>query len=160
MIKVSSIPLSEHLQPPETVNTEHYVEVLRNFWTALGRRRGVDRAVQWFQQDGATPQTSNVSAFEWLKTSPEGCKCAEREKELTLNYLWTRVKNSFFNSRTWNLVFRCSNILAACVKNQNSIILCNKGVITLCFMLLFYETPCTYIRNAVFSFSRRKRPNP
>ena len=84
MIKVSSIPLSEHLQPPETVNTEHCVEVLRNFRAALGRRRGVDRAVQWFQQDGATPHTSNVSAFEWLKTSPEDCKCAERENALIL----------------------------------------------------------------------------
>ena len=42
-----------------TINTEWYVQVLGKFWTALGRRRGVIRALQWFQQDGATPNTSN-----------------------------------------------------------------------------------------------------
>jgi len=38
-----------------TINTERYVQVLGKFWTALGRRRGVVRVLQWFQQDGATP---------------------------------------------------------------------------------------------------------
>ena len=38
-----------------TINTERYVQVLGKFWTALGRRRGVFGALQWFQQDGATP---------------------------------------------------------------------------------------------------------
>ena len=37
------------------INTERYVQVLGKFWTALGRRRGVVRVLQWFQQDGATP---------------------------------------------------------------------------------------------------------
>ena len=45
-----------------TINTERYVQVLGKFWTALGRRRGVVRVLQWFQQDGATPHSSN----EWL----------------------------------------------------------------------------------------------
>ena len=49
-----------------TINTERYVQVLREFWTALGRRRGVVRALQWFQQDGATPHTSNES-LAWLR---------------------------------------------------------------------------------------------
>ena len=40
-----------------TVNTERYLEVLRKFWTRLGRRVRVIRAEQWFQQDGATPHT-------------------------------------------------------------------------------------------------------
>ena len=38
-----------------TINTERNVQVLGKFWTALGRRRGVVRVLQWFQQDGATP---------------------------------------------------------------------------------------------------------
>ena len=38
-----------------TINTERYVQVLRKFWTALGRRRGVVSVLQSFQQDGATP---------------------------------------------------------------------------------------------------------
>ena len=48
-----------------TINTKRYVEVLRKFWAELGQRRGVTRAIQWFQQDGATPHTSNES-LEWL----------------------------------------------------------------------------------------------
>lgn len=49
-----------------TINTERYVQVLGKFWTALGRRRGVVRDLQWFQQDGATPHTSNES-LAWLQ---------------------------------------------------------------------------------------------
>ena len=49
-----------------TINTKRYVQVLGKLWTALGRQRGVDRALQWFQQDGATPQTSNES-LAWLQ---------------------------------------------------------------------------------------------
>ena len=55
-----------------TINTERYVQVLGKFWTALGRRREVVRALQWFQQDGATPSppphthTSNES-LAWLR---------------------------------------------------------------------------------------------
>jgi len=36
------------------------------FWTALGRQRGVVRVLQWFQQDGANPHTSNES-LAWLQ---------------------------------------------------------------------------------------------
>ena len=49
-----------------TVNSERYIQVLGKLWTALGRRRYVVRALQWFQQDGATPQFSNES-HAWLR---------------------------------------------------------------------------------------------
>jgi len=49
-----------------TINTERHVQVLGKFWTALGRRSGVVRVLQWFQQDGATPHTSNES-LAWLQ---------------------------------------------------------------------------------------------
>jgi len=49
-----------------TINDEGYVQVLGKFSTALGRRRGVVRVLQWFQQDGATPHTSNKS-LAWLE---------------------------------------------------------------------------------------------
>ena len=49
-----------------TINNERYVQLLGKFWTALGRRRGVVRVRQWFQQDGATPHTSNES-LAWLQ---------------------------------------------------------------------------------------------
>ena len=59
-----------------TINTERYVQMLGKFWTALGRRRGVVRVLQLFQQDGATPtpQTnhwhgySSVSLTDWSAT--------------------------------------------------------------------------------------------
>ena len=50
----------------QTVNTERYVAVLMKFWASLGRRRGIDRDEQWFQQDGATPHISNYS-LAWLR---------------------------------------------------------------------------------------------
>jgi len=40
--------------------------VLGKFWTVLGRRRGVFRVLQWFQQDGATSHTSKES-LAWLQ---------------------------------------------------------------------------------------------
>ena len=49
-----------------TVNTEHYLQILRKFLAALGQRRRVVRADQWFQHDGATPHTSNDS-LNWLR---------------------------------------------------------------------------------------------
>ena len=49
-----------------TINTEQYVQVLGKFWTALGRRRGGVRVLQWFQQDGASPHSSNES-LAWLQ---------------------------------------------------------------------------------------------
>ena len=48
-----------------TVNKERYIVVLNKFWRALGARRGMRREEQWFQQDGATPHTANIT-MEWL----------------------------------------------------------------------------------------------
>jgi len=48
------------------INTERYVQVLGKFWTALCRRRGVVRVLQWFQQDDAIPHTLNES-LAWLQ---------------------------------------------------------------------------------------------
>jgi len=48
------------------INTKRYVQVFGKFWTALGRRKRVIRFLQWFQQDGATPHTSNES-LAWLQ---------------------------------------------------------------------------------------------
>ena len=50
----------------QMVNRERYVAVLRKVWASLGRRRGMDRDQQWFQQDGAIPHTSNVF-LAWLR---------------------------------------------------------------------------------------------
>ena len=47
-----------------TVNKERYVVVLNKFWRTLSARRGVHREEQWFQQDGATPHTANIT-MEW-----------------------------------------------------------------------------------------------
>ena len=44
-----------------TVNSERYVEVLDKFWIELQRRFNSTLNRQWFQQDGATPHTANVS---------------------------------------------------------------------------------------------------
>ena len=49
-----------------TVDSHRYLEVaLKPFWRALGRKRGLDRDEQWFQQDGATAHTSQETR-EWL----------------------------------------------------------------------------------------------
>ncbi|KAG0711490.1 hypothetical protein GWK47_020507 [Chionoecetes opilio] len=48
---------------------ERYILVLNKFWKGLGTRRGVNRDEQWFQQDGATPHTANIT-MEWLDEIP------------------------------------------------------------------------------------------
>ena len=47
------------------VNKNRYTVVLNKFWRSLCARRGVHREEQWFQQDGATPHTANIT-MEWL----------------------------------------------------------------------------------------------
>ena len=49
-----------------TINTKRYVQVLGKFWTALGRRIGVVRVLQWLQQDGANPHSLHES-LAWLQ---------------------------------------------------------------------------------------------
>ena len=48
-----------------TVNKERYIVALNKFWRTLCTHRGVQRKEQWFQQDGATPHTVNIT-MEWL----------------------------------------------------------------------------------------------
>ena len=49
-----------------TTNQQRYVQVHGKFWTALGCWRGVVSVLQCFQQDGATPHSSNES-LAWLQ---------------------------------------------------------------------------------------------
>ena len=49
-----------------TINSVRYVEVLHKFWAELGQQRRFFKARQWFQQDGATPHTSDKS-LAWLQ---------------------------------------------------------------------------------------------
>ena len=49
-----------------TVTTERDLKVIHKFWVALARKRHIERAVQWFQQDGALPHTYN-RLIKWLQ---------------------------------------------------------------------------------------------
>ena len=51
-----------HLQMVREIVSDTTV-VHRKFWAALGRRRTITRDEQWFQQDEATPHTSNNTLF-------------------------------------------------------------------------------------------------
>ena len=50
-----------------TVTKERYTKTLDRFWTRLQAKHQRNLNVFWFQQDGATPHTSNI-ALEWLET--------------------------------------------------------------------------------------------
>jgi len=80
---------------------ERYVQVLGKFWTALGRRRGVVRVLQWFQHDGATPHSSNESLawlqqrFPWPTDQPQvwpAVVAAFTGLEPTYFYLWGTLR--------------------------------------------------------------------
>ena len=60
-----------------TVNKERYIVVLNKFWRTLCARRGVHREEQWFQQDGATPHTANIT-MEWLDCCFAGRQISRR----------------------------------------------------------------------------------
>ena len=49
-----------------TITKERYVKVLDRFWTRLQAKNQTHLNAFWFQQDGATPHTSNI-ALEWLE---------------------------------------------------------------------------------------------
>jgi len=90
-----------------TINTERYVQVLDKLWTALGRRRGVVRVLQWFQQDGVTPHSSNES-LTWLQQRfPDrliSCRCDPQwsPHSQVLNtpdfYLWGYLKDRVYGN--------------------------------------------------------------
>ena len=47
------------------VTKERHICVLNKFWRALRTRHGVNRDVQWYKQDGATPHIANIT-MDWL----------------------------------------------------------------------------------------------
>ena len=59
-----------------TVDTEGYIEILKKFWCALGRRN-LDRDSQWFMQDGAAPHCSHRT-LEWLREKFGDCIISRR----------------------------------------------------------------------------------
>jgi len=89
----------------QTVNKEHYMVVLNKYWASLGRRRGVLRASQWFQHDGATPHTANET-LAWLKQRFEKriisrrCNVEWAPHSPDLNtpdfYLWRFLKDNVY----------------------------------------------------------------
>ena len=92
-----------------TINTERYVQVLGKFWTALGQRRGVVRVFQWFQQDGATPHTSDVSLARLQQRFPvrlisRRCDPQWSRHSPDLNppdfYLWGYLKDRVYGNNT------------------------------------------------------------
>lgn len=89
----------------QTVNKDRYIAVLNKYWASLGRRRGVVRASQWFQQDGATPHTANET-IAWLRQRFEerliSRRCdvewAPHSPDLNLPdfYLWGFLKDNVY----------------------------------------------------------------
>ena len=49
-----------------TITKERYTRTLNRFWKQLQTKHQTHRNLFWFQQDGATPHTSNI-ALEWLE---------------------------------------------------------------------------------------------
>ena len=94
---------------PLTVIKERYVEVLQQYWTALGRRnrRSFKRDCQWFQQDRATRHTANMT-LEWLdQRFPQRLVSRWRDPEwsphsLGLNpadfFLWGYLKDHVYEN--------------------------------------------------------------
>ena len=90
-----------------TVNIERYIQVMRQFYATLGRRRGIVRDQQWFQQDGATPHTSN-DLLAWLQQHFPGRLISRRcdpewaPHSHDLNppdfYLWGYLKDNVYRN--------------------------------------------------------------
>ena len=95
-----------------TVNSERYVEVLDKFWIELQRRFNSTLNRQWFQQDGATPHTANVS-IEWLKQHFEERIVSRRcqiewppySPDLSPRdfYMWGYLKNKVYEEKPRDL---------------------------------------------------------
>jgi len=89
----------------QTVNKERDMAVLNKYWASLGRWTRVVRASQWFQQDGATPHTSNET-IAWLRQRFEGrlisrrCDVEWAPHSPDLNppdfYLWGYLKDRVY----------------------------------------------------------------
>ena len=79
------------------MNTERYNVTLRKFWTALGHRRDVNRALQRFQTDEATPHTSNGS-MAWLSSQQLDIPLSAHSPDLNPPdfYLWGYIKDNVY----------------------------------------------------------------
>ena len=79
--------------------------VLNKYWASLGHWRGVLRASQWFQQDGATPHTANET-LAWLRQRfkerliSRRCNVEWTPHSPDLNppdfYLWSFLKDNVY----------------------------------------------------------------
>ena len=88
------------------VTEESYIDVLNKFWTAL-ETCGVNRDVQWFQQDGAAPHTADIT-MEWLDHRfPDRLISRCRKPEWSLHspdlnppdfYLWGFLKDNVYEN--------------------------------------------------------------
>jgi len=81
--------------------------VLGKFWTALGRRRGVVKVLQWFLKDSATPHTSNESSAWLQQRFPDRlisrrCDLQWSSHSLELNppdfYMWGCLKDRVYGN--------------------------------------------------------------
>ena len=91
----------------QSVTKERYVQVLEQFWNELGWRR-INRQHMWFQQDGATPHTANLS-LAWLQdrfgnriiSQRMAVEWAAHSPDLTpLDFfLWGHLKNNVYTTR-------------------------------------------------------------
>ena len=92
---------------PLTVTKEWYVEVLQQYWTALGRqnRGSFTTDCQLFQQDRDTPNAANVT-LEWLNQCfPQSLVSQSQDPEWSLHspdlnlpefFLWGCLKDSMY----------------------------------------------------------------
>ena len=63
----------------QTINTERYLNVLKNKFLPALRRRGVDMNNIWFHQDGATPHTS-LRSIAWMEENFRDISSSSRQK--------------------------------------------------------------------------------
>ena len=90
-----------------TVSKECYIAVFNKFWMDLESQQGINQNMQWFQQDGATPHTANIT-LEWLDQQfPDRLISRRRDQEWLphspdLNpldfYLWGLLKDKVYQN--------------------------------------------------------------
>jgi hypothetical protein len=104
----------------ETVNSQRYVTMLREFLLPQLRRFRIYLTAAWFQQHGATCHTSTESMallrehFPWHLISKCGdVECPPRFPDLSAcdYFLWGYLKAKFYidKRRTLEAPFRCHN---------------------------------------------------
>ena len=103
-----------------TVNTERYLRIaLKPFWNSLGRRQGIQRDLQWFQQDGAPPHTALESRM-WLEDkfgdhivsykTPNVWSPHSPDLSPLNHFLWGYCKNNVYHNKPATLEQLKTNI--------------------------------------------------